>query len=232
MNTSLDHLNTLSSISLARALMLVTAFVMMFGGQSWAESAASSSVKKPKDESAAETSATDASSEQNAEEGAEADSEISEPALITDPMKMRFRISKVDRGISSESRLFVAPRVITLTAIGPVAHLTESVWRGKRLAVFHKFPVYSKDTVIGMTEEKVGTIKIQSVYQSTLQAVVALDDITRGLKARKGAIRVVMLGDIARLERPIKAPPKPKVKRYVKPKKRSPYERDDMRWRL
>ena len=161
-----------------------------------------------------------------------------EPPLISDPMKMVFRISRLERGVSPDSRLFIAPRVITLTAVGPIAHLDESVWRGKRLAVFHKSPVQiagaqaDGQANVALVEEKVGEIKIQSVYQATMQAVVSLDDVTRGLAARRGEARVVMLGDVARLERPIKPRAKPKVRRARKPKQRSPYEREDMRWRL
>jgi hypothetical protein len=232
MNISIDYKTLIGLTSLAKKPVLTLVLVMMLGGLSWAESSDASSSEAPKAEPAANDAKTPTPGAETSPD-LEQDLETSEPPMISNPMKMRFRISKLDRGISSESRVFVAPRVITLTSIGPVAHLAESTWRGKRLAVFHKSPVYSKSgSLLGMSEEKVGEIKIQSVYQSTLQALVVLDDVTRGLQSRKGEARVVMLGDIARLERPIKAPPKPKVKRYVKPKKRSPYEREDMRWRL
>ena len=233
MNISIDDKTLIGLTSLAKKPVLTLVLVMMLGGQSWAESSDASSSEASKVEPAANDAKTPEAPGVETSPDLEKDIETSEAPMISNPMQMRFRISKLDRGISSESRVFVAPRVITLTSIGPIAHLAESTWRGKRLAVFHKSPVYSKSgSLLGMSEEKVGEIKIQSVYQSTLQALVVLDDVTRGLQSRKGEARVVMLGDIARLERPIKAPAKPKVKRYVKPKKRSPYEREDMRWRL
>jgi hypothetical protein len=164
-------------------------------------------------------------------------SSAEEPPLITNPMQMRFRVSRLQRGITPDARHFVAPRVITLTAIGPISHLDESMWRGKKLSVFHPSPVKLEraaddQSQVVYVEEKVGEIRIQSVYQATMQAVVVLDDITRGLMARGESVGVVMLGDVARLESPIKPPAKPKVRRYRKPKERSPYEREDMRWRL
>lgn len=231
MNIYTDDKNLVRFKFMHQVFIGILVFALVSVGVAWAESTATSSPEPTK--SAETTDPSDIKGDTTDSDAETIDEGTSEPSLITDPMQMRFRISKLDRGISSESRLFVAPRVITLTAIGPIAQLNESTWRGKRLAVFHKSPIFSSaGNLLGASEEKVGEIKIQSVYQSTLQAIVILDDVTRGLKARKGAARVVMLGDIARLEKPIKAAPKPKVKRYVRPKKRSPYEREDMRWRL
>ena len=234
MNTFPDRTQLTHTALLYSMLMMAPLLMMASSVPSWAETSEDAKVKQAADGSQAE--GTDEASTKSVEEDSEMelDTAASEPPLITNPMRMSFRITKMDRGISPDSRKFVAPRVITLTAIGPIAHLNESVWRGKRLAVFHTSSVQltSDGVSVGTIEEKVGEIKIQSVYQSTLQAIVVLDDITRGLQARRGEARVVMIGDVARLERPIKAPPKPKVRRYAKPKKRSPYEREDMRWRL
>lgn len=157
---------------------------------------------------------------------------VDETPIVTDPMEMRFRIIKIDRGISRDARLLSSPRIVTLSTVDPISYLDESAWRGKKLGVFHRVPISVGDGEVAYTQIKVGVIKIKSVYQSTLQAEVVQDDLTRGLSERQGEARVVMLGDIARLEAPIVAPTKPKVRRFAKPKKASPFERKDMRWRL
>ena len=146
--------------------------------------------------------------------------EPEESPLITDPMAIRFEISKIERGIGRDGRRFASPRMVTLTTNDPVAYLDESDWRGKRLGVFHRVPIRTQSGDIAYSEVKVGEIKIRSVYQSTLQAEVFRDDLTRGLAKRKGEARVVMLGDTARLERPIVKPIKPKVRRFRKSKKK------------
>ena len=158
-------------------------------------------------------------------------------AVILDPIEMRFRVSKIDRGLSRDSRMFNAPRIVTLSTLGAIGSLDESVWRGKRLAVFHKVPVDIGNGLVAYNRIKVGEVRVKSVFQSTLQAQVVKDDLTKGLASRKGRLgldeaRVVMLGDTAQLERPIVAPPKPKKRRVYKPKKRSKYERKEMKWRL
>ena len=63
------------------------------------------------------------------------------------------------------------------------------------------------------------------------------DDLTRSFDRRKkrlktGEARVVMLGDTARLEKRIVKVRKKRKRRVYKPKKKSKYERKEMRWRL
>jgi hypothetical protein len=157
--------------------------------------------------------------------------------VILDPMKMRFKISKIERGLSRDSRRFDAPRIVTLSTLGAIGHLDESVWPGKKLAVFHKVPIQIGNGMVAYNRVKVGEVKVKSVYQSTLQAQVIKDDLTKGLSSRKGRLgvgeaRVVMLGDTAQLQKAIVAPRKVKKRKVYKPKTRKRYERKEMKWRL
>lgn len=166
--------------------------------------------------------------------------------VVFNPMEMRFRIIKIDRGLSRDSRVFNAPRVVTLSAVGPVTQLNEGNWivkdkngrrKGVRLAVYHKVAIQTASGEPIFNQVKVGELEIKSVYQTTLQAQVVNDDLSQGLTSRKnGAMiddaRVVMVGDTARLERPIVAPSKPKKRKIIKPKQRPQYERKEMKWRL
>ena len=176
-------------------------------------------------------------------EGELDDDELPEPPppmeeeVILDPMEMRFRINKIERGLSRNARVFEAPRIVTLSVLGAVGVLEESAWRDRRLGVFHKVPIELGNGMISFNRVKVGEVKVKSVSQSTIQAEVISDDLTRSLSKRKrrlsnGEARVVMIGDTARLERAIIAPKKRKVRRVYKPKKKNQYERKEMKWRL
>jgi hypothetical protein len=160
-----------------------------------------------------------------------------EVAVTLDPMEMRFKVLKIERGLSRDSRRFDAPRIVTMMVLDNVGELNESKWRGKRLAVFHKVPIDLGNGTKAFNQVKVGEVRIKSVFQSTLQAQVVEDDLTKSMVERKGRLgvnepRVVMIGDTARLEKPIVAPVKTKKRRVIKAKKRSKYERKEMKWKL
>ena len=117
-------------------------------------------------------------------------------------------------GLAGNARVFEAPRIVTLSVLGAVGVLEESAWRDRRLGVFHKVPIELGNGMISFNRVKVGEVKVKSVSQSTIQAEVISDDLTRSLSKRKrrlsnGEARVVMIGDTARLDesdrRPLKS---------------------------
>lgn len=231
--------NSLSTRSkLLRSLLMCSAALFVTSSVAYAETAA------PSEKSNADSSADSSQVKPNEETQADDDELIeavapkAEDETITlDPMEMLFKVSKIERGLGRDSRVFSAPRIVTLTTLGAVGELSEKVWSGKTLGVFHKVPIDVGNGLVSYNRVKVGEIKVKAVSQSILLAEVTSDDLTRSFDRRQprlktGEARVVMLGDTARLERPIVEPPKVKRRRVIKPVKKTEYERKDMKWRL
>ena len=182
--------------------------------------------------------------------GAEAPSNLEDPSdrtgktlddeapAFTNPMNVRFKVIKLERGLSRDSRVFDAPRMFVLSTneIPDLERMNCGYtngcfnWVGQRLIVERK-------SSVDRNPKQVGMLKIVSVYQSTIKAKVVKDDLSSAIAkknqyARFSEPRVVKLSDRARLKRPRKVAPKPKKRRIIKPKKRGKYERKEMKWQL
>ena len=158
--------------------------------------------------------------------------------VFNNPMNVRFKVIKLERGLSRDSRLFDAPRMFVLSTseIPDLERMNCAYnngcfkWVGQRLIVERK-------SSVDRNPKQVGVLKVVSVYQSTIKAKVIKDDLSNAIAkknqyARFSEPKVVKLGDRARLKRPRKAAPPPKKRRVYKPKKRGKYERKEMKWQL
>ena len=102
MNTFPDRTHFTHAALLFSMLFLVPLLIMTSESLSWAESSTSSVSEDTKDQQAvdgSQTQDTDSTSTKTLEEGSdtELDTVGSEPPLITNPMQMSFRITKLDR---------------------------------------------------------------------------------------------------------------------------------------
>jgi hypothetical protein len=161
------------------------------------------------------------------------------PAYIS-PMNVKFKLIRLERGLSRDSRVFDAPRmfVMTTTEVPDLEQMNcKSVegtkkcfdWVGQKLSVVRE----------SLTKEsqEIGVLKVVSVYQSTIKAEVIKDDLSNGV-AKKNQYKVfleplvVKIGDHAKLVRP-RVEKKPAYRpRAPKPKKRGKYERKEYKWQL
>ena len=170
---------------------------------------------------------------------------------------IRFRIFQIDRNVDLQGRSLTAPREVYLRASEEVE---VSEWLGQRLQVYRKVPLpngelsndaelpadiaeldeLAGDDAAGLPEldelatmeRVVGELAILSVNGMILHARVTRDDLSSPRRRESGSERgVVMIGDFARLipPPPVTAPP-PRVRRRRETP--SPFQRENMRWRL
>ena len=170
---------------------------------------------------------------------------------------IRFRIFQIDRNVDLQGRSLTAPREVYLRASEEVE---VSEWLGQRLQVYRKVPLpngemsngaelsadiaelddLAGDGAAGLPEldelatmeRVVGELAILSVNGMILHARVTRDDLASPRRRESGSERgVVMIGDFARLipPPPVTAPPARVRRRRETP---SPFQRENMRWRL
>ncbi len=161
------------------------------------------------------------------------------PAYIS-PMNVKFKLIKLERGLSRDSRVFDAPRmfVMTTTEVPNLEMMNCKYLEGKKKCfnwVGQKLSVVRESQT--KESQRIGVLKVVSVYQSTIKAEVLKDDLSNGV-AKKNQYKVfleplvVKIGDHAKLVRP-RVEKKPSYRpRAVKPKKRGKYERKEYKWQL
>jgi hypothetical protein len=109
----------------------------------------------------------------------------------------------------------------------------ESFWQRKRLSLYREVIIPSPVAGVpaGVRHEQVGFARVESVMGDVLQAYVEVDGLTQRTADPTDAM-VVMIGDSGKLFVEPEAKPKPKVRRAPKPKAKSPFVREEMKWRL
>lgn len=161
---------------------------------------------------------------------APAEMPVPEMVYLT-PREARFHVISVHLATPLDGRRLSPQRLLTLAVKGE-GNIMESFWQAKRLSLYREVVIPSpvEGVPAGVRHEHIGFARVESVMGNVLQAHIETD----GLITRTGPTdaMVVMIGDSAKLFVEPEAKPKPKPKRAPKPKEKSPFVREEMKWRL
>jgi len=148
------------------------------------------------------------------------------------PKEARFQVISVHLSTPLDGRRLSPKRLITLAVKGE-GHIMESFWQRKRLSLYREVIIPSPVAGVpaGVRHEPVGFARVESVMGDVLQAYVEVDGLTQRTADPTDAM-VVMIGDSGKLFVEPEAKPKRRVKRAPKPKPKSPFVREEMKWRL